>query len=78
MDVSLFGGLFGSGGGGAAGGYTNTPEGKILTAAFMDSYNQLVRVVRNYKAQSVKGGLGTGGRLGVQGGQTPASQELNR
>jgi len=77
MDISLFGGLFGSGGGGAAGAYTNTPEGKILTAAFMDSYNQLVRVVRNYKAQSVKGGLGTGGRLGVQGGQTPASQELN-
>jgi curli biogenesis system outer membrane secretion channel CsgG len=80
FDVSLFGGMFGPGGGGAAGGYTNTPEGKILTAAFMDSYNQLVKVVRNYKAQSVKGGLGTGGRLGVQGGQTPASrgQDSNR
>lgn len=76
-DFSLFGGMFGGGAGGAAGGYTNTPEGKILTAAFMDSYNQLVRVVRNYRAQSIKGGLGTGGRLGVQGGQTPASQELN-
>ncbi len=74
MDFSLFGGMFGGGAGGAAGGYTNTPEGKILTAAFMDSYNQLVKVVRNYKAQNVKGGLGTGGRLGVQGGQTPASK----
>jgi curli biogenesis system outer membrane secretion channel CsgG len=76
-DFNLFGGMFGGGVGGAAGGYTNTPEGKILTAAFMDSYNKLVRAVRNYKAQSVKGGLGTGGRLGVQGGQTPASKELN-
>src|SRR5208283_1425761 len=76
-DFNLFGGMFGGGAGGGAGGYTNTPEGKILTAAFMDSYNQLVRAVRNYKAQSVKGGLGKGGRLGVQGGQTPASKRLN-
>jgi curli biogenesis system outer membrane secretion channel CsgG len=76
FDFSLFGGMFGDGVGGGAGGYTSTPEGKILTAAFMDSYNKLVRVVRNYKAQEVKGGLGTGGRLGVQGGQTPASKDL--
>jgi hypothetical protein len=40
----------------------------------MDSYNKLVRAVRNYQAQTVKGGLGTGGRLGVQGGKTPASK----
>jgi len=78
MDFSLFGGMFGGGAAGGAGGYTNTPEGKILTAAFMDSYNQLVKVVRNYKAQNVKGGLGTGGRLGVQGGQTPASKGLGK
>jgi len=75
-DFNLFGGMFGGGAAGGAGGYTNTPEGKILTAAFMDSYNKLVSVVRNYKAQEVKGGLGTGGRLGVQGGQTPASKGL--
>jgi curli biogenesis system outer membrane secretion channel CsgG len=75
-DFSLFGGIFGGGGGGALGGYTDTPEGKILTASFMDSYNKLVRAVRNYRAQTVRGGLGTGGRLGVQGGQTPASKEL--
>jgi curli biogenesis system outer membrane secretion channel CsgG len=77
-DFNLAGGLLGSTAGGGAGGYTNTPEGKILTAAFMDSYNKLVRAVRNYRAQNVKGGLGTGGRLGVQGGQTPASKELGR
>ncbi len=77
FDYNLLGGVFGagggSGGGGSLGGYTNTPEGKILVAAFMDSYNQIVRATRNYKAQEVKGGLGTGGALGVQGGQTPAS-----
>lgn len=75
-DFNLFGGMFGSDAGGTLGGYTNTPEGKILTAAFMDSYNQLVRAVRNYQAQTVRGGLGAGGRLGVQGGQTPASRGI--
>jgi hypothetical protein len=29
----------------------------------MDSYNQMVRAVRAYKAQSVEGGLGNGGVL---------------
>jgi len=75
-DFNLFGGMFGGGAWGGAGGYTNTPEGKILVASFMDSYNQVVRAVRNYKAQTVKGGLGTGGRLGVQGGTTPASKDV--
>jgi curli biogenesis system outer membrane secretion channel CsgG len=69
-----FGSGWGGGGGGGLGAYSNTPEGKILIASFMDSYNQIVKATRNYKAQEVKGGLGTGGTLGVQGGQTPASQ----
>ena len=76
-DYNVLGAGFGFGGGGgggaALGGYSNTPEGKILIASFMDSYNQIVRATRNYTAQEVKGGLGTGGTLGVQGGQTPAS-----
>lgn len=72
-DFALFGSTFGWAGGAAAGGYSNTPEGKIIIAAFADSYNQLVKAVRNYRAQTVKGGLGTGGALGVQGGFTPAS-----
>lgn len=63
-----------AGAGGGGGGYSSTPEGKIIVAAFADSYNQLVKVVRNYRAQTVKGGLGTGGALGVQGGSTPASK----
>lgn len=77
MDFNLFGGAFGWAGGGAAGGYSKTPEGKIIIAAFTDSYNQLVKAVRNYKAQTVKGGLGTGGRLGVQGGSTAASKDVD-
>jgi len=38
--------LFGGGGGAAAGGYGNTNEGKIIAAAFMDNYNNVVRVVK--------------------------------
>jgi curli biogenesis system outer membrane secretion channel CsgG len=64
--------LFSSGGGGL-GGYTNTPQGKVIAAAFMDSYNSMVKALRNYKAQTVKGqGLGGGGRLGVDGGVAPS------
>lgn len=58
--------------------YAKTPQGKVIVSAFADSYNQMVKALRNYKAQTVKGGLGTGGRLGVQGGSTPASTEVDR
>jgi hypothetical protein len=61
-DFGLMGGLF-NGGGAAASGFSSTPQGKVLTAAFMDSYNQMVKAVREYKAQSVEGGLGNGGTL---------------
>lgn len=66
---------FGIGGGGALGGsaYSNTDEGKLISAAFVDAYNKMVVSLREYKAQTVKGGLGGGGTLGVQGGITPAS-----
>ena len=77
-DFSVGAVLFGGGGGGGMSGYTNTPQGKVVIAAFTDSYNQMVKSLRNYKAQTVKGGLGTGGRLGVDGGSTPASKELKK
>lgn len=70
-------GIFTGGLGGSAGAYSNTPEGKIVAAAFLDAYNQTVKAVRNYRAQQVRGGLGTGGTLGVDGGSTPASRSLN-
>lgn len=53
------------GGFGGLGGYSNTPEGKALAAAFADAYNNLVRAMRNYRPQQVQGGLGKGGKLKV-------------
>lgn len=61
VDIAGMGGLFGGSVGGGVGGYTNTAEGKVLVAAFTDSFNNMVRALRNYKAQEVKGGLGKGG-----------------
>lgn len=58
-------GGFGGGAGGALSGMTRTPEGKATVAAFLDAYNGMVRSLRNYKAQTVKGGLGRGGVLKV-------------
>ncbi len=68
-------GRYGIGGGSA---YSNTDEGKMVTAAFVDSYNKLVVAVKNYKAQTVEGGLGNGGGLGVQGGMTAASKKVGQ
>jgi hypothetical protein len=69
---------FGIGGAGALAGsaYANTDEGKLVSAAFFDAYNKLVVGLRQYKAQTVQGGLGEGGGLGVQGGSTAASKKV--
>ncbi|GAA4033478.1 CsgG/HfaB family protein [Actimicrobium antarcticum] len=64
-DFGVVGGVLGGLGGAGASGFSNTPQGKVLAAAFMDSYNQLVKATRNYSAQSVSGGLGNGGNLPV-------------
>jgi curli biogenesis system outer membrane secretion channel CsgG len=64
-DFGAWGGVFGGGGAASMGGYTKTPEGKVIASAFADAYNNLVKAAKNYKAQEVKGGLGKGGRLGV-------------
>jgi curli biogenesis system outer membrane secretion channel CsgG len=71
MDFGVIGGLLGGRAGGALGGYTNTPQGKVIAAAFTDAYNQMVRAVKNYRAQEATGphGLGTGGSLTVPGAQ---------
>jgi curli biogenesis system outer membrane secretion channel CsgG len=42
-DLNLFGGLAGGRAGAGLGGYTNTPQGKVISAAFMDAFNQMVR-----------------------------------
>jgi curli biogenesis system outer membrane secretion channel CsgG len=66
-DFNILGGLFGGSLGAGAGGYSNTAQGKVIVAAFTDSYNNLVRAVKNYKPQTIEGGPGTGGSLSVQG-----------
>jgi hypothetical protein len=38
--------LVGGGAVGALGGYTNTPEGKVLAASYLDNWNNIVRSVR--------------------------------
>lgn len=61
-DYGLVAGFFDHGFAGGS-GFSKTPQGKVLAASFMDSYNQLVTAVRHYQAQSVEGGLGNGGTL---------------
>lgn len=63
-----FGALgIGSGAAGAAGAYSKTPQGRVIAAAFLDSYNEMVKSVRAYAPQRVDGGLGAGGKLAVDG-----------
>jgi hypothetical protein len=72
-DFGGLGQIVGGGAAGGLGGYTNTAQGKVISAAFMDAFNQMVVALRNYKAQTVQGqGLGGGGRLGVDGAAAPS------
>lgn len=76
-DFGLAGGLFERGGGNTSvGAFSRTPEGKVVTAAFADSFNQMVRALRQYKPQTVEGGLGKGGTLKIGGedDQMPAAK----
>jgi hypothetical protein len=66
LGASLAGlGIGGGGLGGGMGGLTRTPQGQATAAAFVDAYNKLAAATRNYRAQSVRGGSGTGGLLRV-------------
>jgi hypothetical protein len=69
-DLRLGGLLFGGGMGAAAGGYGNTNEGKIIAAAFMDNYNNIVGVVRGDPNLQRK--VGTLAQEAAAGGQTRA------
>jgi len=65
------GGLFAGGGGGvAAGGYGNTNEGKIIAAALMDNYNNIVKTVRN--DSTLQRNVGTLAQEAAAGGQRQA------
>lgn len=78
MDFGALGRIVGSSAGGSLGGYSNTAEGKVIVAAFTDSYNNVVRAVRNYKQQTVAGGLGTGGNLSVQDDDAAAPKKTTK
>jgi hypothetical protein len=74
-DIRLGGALFGGGGGAAGGGYGNTNEGKIIAAAFMDNYNNVVKVVRN--DPSLQRNVGTLKQEAAAGGSTKAGAVFN-
>lgn len=46
-DFSLSGSSWGGGSYGSLGGYTNTPEGKMVAASLLDNYNRIVQKIRN-------------------------------
>src|SRR5262245_29283002 len=69
-DMRLGAGLFGGGFGGAAGGYGNTNEGKIIAAAFLDNYNGIVGAVRG--DPSLQRNVGTLAQEAAAGGQVKA------
>lgn len=64
---AFFGGIFGNSVPAGLAGYTKTPEGKATVAAFVDAFNKMVVALKNYEQQTVRGGLGTGGQLKIQG-----------
>jgi hypothetical protein len=70
-DLRLGGLLVGGSGGVGAGGYGNTNEGKIIAAAFMDNYNNVVKVVRN--DPSLQRSVGTLKEEAAAGGKTKAA-----
>lgn len=46
-DWSLGGAVIGGGAAGGVGAYSNTPEGKMIAASYMDNWNNIVRAIRN-------------------------------
>ena len=67
LATSVLGRVGGGLGGGSFGTSSETSASKIILQAYADAYNKLVPALVNYKTQSVKGGLGAGGTLKVQG-----------
>jgi curli biogenesis system outer membrane secretion channel CsgG len=72
-DFRLGGLLVGGGAAGAAGGYSNTNEGKVIAASLADNYNGIVRTVRNNP--SLQREVGT--LAGEAGARTKAGDVFN-
>ena len=74
-DLRLGGAFFGGAGGAALGGYGNTNEGKIIAAAFMDNYNNIVKAVRN--DTSLQRNVGTLKQEAAAGGKARSGAVFN-
>lgn len=61
-DLGAAGALFGRLGGGAGAGWSNTNEGKVIAAAFLDAHNKLVAQVRMLQAKELPPPVATQGR----------------
>jgi len=74
-DLRAAGSLFGAGAGVGLGGYGNTNEGKMIAAAFMNNYNQIVGVVR--KDPSLQRSVGSVKEEAAAGGGKKAGAVFN-
>lgn len=68
-------GLGGWASGVGAGGFTNTPEGKMVAAGFLDNYNRIVRQIRDnpqlIRTHSATGDANAAASTGAEDPQTP-------
>ena len=79
-DFSLGGIGWGGGGVAGAGGYTSTPEGKMIAASFLDNYNKIVLQIRDAKQlirASSESGDANAAASTVAGAPIPAGQVLH-
>ncbi|MFY3386860.1 CsgG/HfaB family protein [Paracidovorax sp. MALMAid1276] len=58
-DLGVGGVVLGRMGGGAGAGWSNTNEGKVIAAAFLDAHNQLVTQVRTLQAKELPPAVAT-------------------
>lgn len=78
-DFGIGGWAFGGGMGGALGGYTKTPEGKMIAASLLDNYNKIVMSVRDKPTLIKPGSESADANAGAStqaGASQPAGQML--
>jgi len=74
-DLNVGAALFGGGAFGALGGYGNTNEGKIISAALLDNYNHIARAVKG--DESLQRNVGTLKQEAAAGGKLSAGPVYN-
>lgn len=76
-DFGISGWGFGGGAVGGAGGYTNTPEGKVIAASFLDNYNKIVLSIRG-QAQLIKASSAAGDANAAASTKADAPQQAGQ